>query len=74
MKSLLKQLLLFLLLSFSIVYPSLGIAGVDLPWSTTYDCDEWTQSDGRSVNDVNCDGLAGHGGWVCSGGRNGAAN
>ncbi|MEA1925078.1 MAG: hypothetical protein U9M95_04340 [Candidatus Altiarchaeota archaeon] len=40
-------------------------AAVDLPWSTTYDCNEWTQSDG--LYNVNCDGLAGHGGWTCSG-------
>lgn len=36
---------------------------VDLFWSTTYDCDEWTQSQG----DPNCDGLAFYGGWTCNG-------
>jgi len=30
-----------------------------LPYSTTFDCPEWTQSDGLTVGAVNCDGLAG---------------
>lgn len=36
---------------------------VDLFWFTTYDCDEWTQSQGNP----NCDGLAFYGGWTCNG-------
>ena len=38
-------------------------AAVDLPWSTTYDCLEWDQSQGSP----SCDGLALGGGWTCEG-------
>lgn len=53
------------LICFSLICPSISQADVDLPWSTTYDCNEWTQSDG--LTNVNCDGLAGAGGWTCDG-------
>ena len=45
-------------------YPDNSHSAVNLPWSTTYNCPEWTQSNGLS--NVNCDGLAGHGGWVAT--------
>jgi len=38
-------------------------AAVDLPWSTTYDCPDWTQN----VNQITCDGLSKAGGWTAQG-------
>ena len=38
-------------------------AAVNLPWSTTYNCADWTQ--GQTLN---CDGLGTHGGWTTSNG------
>lgn len=45
-----------ILIAFVIsIYPKIIVAGVDLPWSTTYDCGEWGfMTDG---NDPGCDGL-----------------
>ncbi len=37
-------------------------AGVNLPWSTTYDCADWDNGD-----TINCDGLGSAGGWSCYG-------
>ncbi len=38
-------------------------AGVDLPWSTTYDCADWL-----TLGDtLNCDGLSPYGGWAHNG-------
>ncbi len=44
-------------------------APVALPWSTTYNCPTWTQSNGLSEATVNCDSLKGWGTWTCSGGK-----
>lgn len=41
-------------------------AAVTLPWSTTYNCPEWKQSDG--LNAVNCDGMQGYGAWTTANG------
>ncbi len=38
-------------------------AAVGLPWSTTYNCPEWNQSQGSP----SCDGLVFGGGWTCNG-------
>lgn len=37
-----------------------AFAGVDLPWFTTYDCDEW-----NTYSDPNCNGLEASGGDPC---------
>lgn len=50
-----------------LIGPLYVFADVDLPWSTTFDCNEWTQSDGLLESDINCDGLSAGGGWTCSG-------
>ena len=42
--------------------PNNAFADVNLPWSTTYNCNDWTQSMG--LFNVNCDGLTGYGGWT----------
>ena len=39
---------------------------VNLPWSTTYNCPDWAQSNG--LYNVNCDGLTGFGDWTCNNG------
>lgn len=39
-------------------------AAVTLPWSTTYNCADWTQSNG--LYNINCDGLTGSGSNVAS--------
>lgn len=54
---------------FLFLYLNISFAGVDLPWSTTFECGEWTQSDGRDRDNVNCDGMTGWGGWTASGGE-----
>jgi len=41
-----------------------AVLAVSLPWETTYDCPEWSQSDGSNTN---CDGLVLGGGWTCQG-------
>ena len=43
-------------------------AAVTLPWSTTYDCADWTQTDGLRLADMNCDGMHGAGSWTCDNG------
>ncbi|MEK7192842.1 MAG: hypothetical protein AAB682_01775 [Patescibacteria group bacterium] len=40
--------------------PNAASAAVNLPWSTTYNCPEWKQTDGNP----NCDSLAYYGGWT----------
>ena len=45
---------------------SFADATVSLPWSTTFNCADWTQSSG--LYNVNCDGLSGWGGWTCDNG------
>ena len=60
---------LFSLLMLSLAFflqPSALNAAVNLPWSTTYNCPDWTQSNGLS--NITCDGLSTHGGWTCSNG------
>lgn len=43
-------------------------SAVTLPWSTTFNCTDWTQSTGLGTNNVNCNGLAGNGNWTCDNG------
>jgi hypothetical protein len=39
-----------------------GEAGVNLPWSTTFNCTDWSQG-----GSLNCDGMAAYGNWTCNG-------
>ncbi len=57
------------ILTFTILvfYPVISYGAVNLPWSTTYNCADWTQSNG--LYNVNCDGLTGHGSWITSDGK-----
>ncbi|MFZ3091180.1 MAG: heparin lyase I family protein [Nitrospirota bacterium] len=50
----------------NLYYPDNSFSAVNLPWSSTYNCSDWTQSNGLST--VNCDGLRGEGGWTCDNG------
>jgi hypothetical protein len=40
----------------------LGRAGVDVPWSTTFNCNDWTSPEQA----LSCDGLTSGGGWRCN--------
>lgn len=52
---------IILALCLCFIYPSFGVAGIDLPWSTTYDCPDW-----NTYNDpLDCDGLGKNGAWTC---------
>lgn len=46
-------------------FASEAASPVTLPWSTTYNCPTWTQSDGLGEATVNCDSLKGWGTWKC---------
>lgn len=61
--------LLFFCLYISITlffFPAISYSAVNLPWSTTYNCSDWAQSNG--LYNVNCDGISGYGGWTCDNG------
>lgn len=58
---------LFISIFMIILYPAISLSAVNLPWSTTYNCPDWTQSNG--LYNVNCDGLTGHGSWITSDGK-----
>ena len=60
-----KWATLFMFCMF-LLLPNVASAAVNLPWSTTYNCSDWTQSNGLQT--VNCDGLRGEGGWTCDNG------
>ncbi|MFZ3091297.1 MAG: hypothetical protein WA240_11820 [Nitrospirota bacterium] len=51
---------------FSLLNPSTSISAVNLPWSTTYNCPEWKQTDSHYTN---CDGLTHYGDWKTSDGK-----
>jgi hypothetical protein len=61
-KLLCTVLLTALLPAAFLSFPGRSEAGVNLPWSTTYNCSDWNGSGG-----VNCDSLTMHGGWTCEG-------
>lgn len=64
MKTKLSVLILSLCLSWLLlVCPQNSIAGVDLPWSTTFDCPEWY----KYSDSLSCDGLEKFGAWHCNG-------
>ena len=60
-----KWATLFMFCMF-LLLPNVASAAVNLPWSTTYNCSDWTQSNGLQT--VNLDGLRGEGGWTCDNG------
>ena len=49
-----------------VLAPQTATAVVNLPWSTTYNCADWKQSDGLYMNI--CDGMTGIGGEACHNG------
>ena len=51
-----KRFLTFIILLFWVN----SAYSVALPWSTTFDCEDWNQDDGYYTN---CDGIVKHGGW-----------
>jgi hypothetical protein len=61
------SIFIVLVLGSAAFFPSPTYAAVPLPWSTTYNCPDWTQSDGL-YGVVQCDGLTGEGGWTCDNG------
>ena len=60
----------FVILAFYLICGGNGFyavaAPVTLPWSTTFNCNEWKQADG--LYKVNCDNLKGWGAWTCDNG------
>jgi hypothetical protein len=60
-----KTLFKFIFLNsivFCLLIPLSSFAGVDLPWSTTFNCQEWV-----CCGTLNCDDLKIGGGWACGG-------
>ena len=51
---------------FLLLNPSTSLAAVNLPWSTTYNCPEWKQTDNHYTN---CDGLTHYGDWITKDGK-----
>lgn len=45
-----------------LMYPYSALAGIDLPWSTTFDCADWNQYS----DPLNCDGISKNGAWTVS--------
>ncbi len=64
MRKFLHSIFIVLVLGWSMSFAPAADAAVPLPWSTTYNCPDWKQSDGLSEQAVNCNGLAGWGGWT----------
>lgn len=60
--SLISALVMILGIVWWISLAQPAAAGVDIPWSTTYDCSDWTQQPTLSCSD-----LIFYGGWTCNG-------
>ena len=58
-------LLALTVIILTLYYPNISISAVNLPWSTTFDCNDWKTSDGGYTG---CDGLNKHGTWSCDNG------
>jgi hypothetical protein len=58
-----------LVLVWTTLFAPAADAAVPLPWSTTYNCPDWKQSDGLYPPAINCDGLTGYGDWTTSDGK-----
>ena len=67
MRKFLPSIFIVLVLGWNVLFAPAADAAVPLPWSTTYNCPDWTQSDGLN-GVVQCDGLTGEGGWTCDNG------
>jgi len=61
-----KKIYISFIVGLIILFPVFSSAAVNLPWSTTYNCNDWTQSSGSSS--LNCDGLTKMGDWTCNNG------
>ena len=57
--------LFFTLTIAALMNPYFALAGINLPWSTTFDCPEWNQYS----DPLNCDGLTKAGAWTTSDGH-----
>ncbi|MFZ3066282.1 MAG: hypothetical protein WA277_13480 [Nitrospirota bacterium] len=57
-----KNKIIFYLFFALILFPHFSLAAVNLPWSTTYNCNEWKTSNGQNPN---CDSMWEGGGWTC---------
>ena len=68
MRKLLHSIFIVLALGWGMSFAPAAQAAVTLPWSTTYNCPDWTQSDGLYPPAINCDGLTGFGDWTCDNG------
>ena len=55
--------LLNLLCFFPLIYPCNTFGGIDLPWSTTYDCSDWTSYS----QSLDCNGLSKYLGYTACG-------
>ncbi|HJX18603.1 MAG TPA: hypothetical protein VJ437_10450 [Acidiferrobacterales bacterium] len=53
-----------LIAALIVLAPHTAVAAVNLPWSTSYNCPDWKQSDGLP----SCDGLLDYGSWTCDNG------
>jgi hypothetical protein len=59
----LEYLLLLIIIGCSfLVIPNVGAAGVNLPWSSTYNCSDWTNFN----QTLNCDGITPWGNFACT--------
>jgi len=62
------KLKITIILSLVVIFllPQIVSAAVTLPWSTTFNCAEWTSPNIPAT--INCDGLGRGGDWVCTDG------
>src|SRR4030065_730815 len=60
----LHSVFIVLVLGWGVLFAPAAQAVVTLPWSTTYNCPDWTQSDGVP----SCDGLLDYGGGASDSG------
>jgi hypothetical protein len=65
MVKLMKRAYSLFIMGLTILFPSISHAAVNLPWSTTYNCADWTWNGG--TNPV-CNGLIRGGDWTCDNG------
>jgi hypothetical protein len=65
MRKFLHSVFIVLVLGWNVSFAPAAQAVVTLPWSTTYNCPDWKQSDGSP----NCDGLTKYGDWTTSDGK-----
>ncbi len=67
MKNLYRIFLFSVMLScITLINSKISVAGVDLPWSTSYTGANCNSNWNTYTQDLNCDGLDKNGGWTCS--------